>query len=125
MSALNVLDQPLQLCSESPLTGFYRNGYCQTESEDRGQHTVCAVVDNAFLQYTLDQGNDLLTPRPALGFPGLKPGDHWCLCAARWKEAHQEGRAPKVVLAATHKKALDVIDLDTLLMYAVDIPKNA
>ena len=125
MSALNVLDQPLQLCSESPLTGFFRNGYCQTESEDRGQHTVCAVVDNAFLQYTLDQGNDLLTPRPALGFPGLKPGDYWCLCAARWKEAHQEGRAPKVVLAATHKKALDVIDLDTLLMYAVDIPKNA
>ena len=125
MSALNVLDQPLQLCSESPLTGFFRNGYCQTESDDRGQHTVCAVVDNAFLQYTLDQGNDLLTPRPALGFPGLKPGDHWCLCAARWKEAHQEGRAPKVVLAATQKKALDVIDLDTLLMYAVDIPKNA
>jgi len=125
MSALNVLDQPLQLCSESPLTGFFRNGYCQTESEDRGQHTVCAVVDNAFLQYTLDQGNDLLTPRPALGFPGLKPGDHWCLCATRWKEAHQEGRAPKIVLAATHKKALDVIDLDTLLMYAVDIPKNA
>jgi len=125
MSALNVLDQPLRLCSESPLTGFFRNGYCQTESEDRGQHTVCAVVDNAFLQYTLDQGNDLLTPRPALGFPGLKPGDHWCLCATRWKEAHQEGRAPKVVLAATHKKALDVIDLDTLLMYAVDIPKNA
>jgi uncharacterized protein (DUF2237 family) len=125
MSALNVLDQPLQLCSESPLTGFFRNGYCQTESEDRGQHTVCAVVDNAFLQYTLDQGNDLLTPRPALGFPGLKPGDHWCLCATRWKEAHQEGRAPKVVLAATHKKALDVIDLDTLLMYAIDIPKNA
>ena len=125
MSALNVLDQPLQLCSESPLTGFFRNGYCQTESDDCGQHTVCAVVDNAFLQYTLDQGNDLLTPRPALGFPGLKPGDHWCLCAARWKEAHQEGRAPKVVLAATHKKALDVIDLDTLLMYAVDIPKNA
>jgi hypothetical protein len=125
MSALNVLDQPLQLCSESPLTGFYRNGYCQTESEDLGQHTVCAVVDNAFLQYTLDQGNDLLTPRPALGFPGLKPGDHWCLCAARWKEAHQEGRAPKIVLAATHKKALDIVDLDTLLMYAVDIPKNA
>ena len=125
MSALNVLDQPLQLCSESPLTGFFRNGYCQTESDDRGQHTVCAVVDNAFLQYTLDQGNDLLTPRPALGFPGLKPGDHWCLCAARWKEAHQEGRAPKIVLAATHKKALDIIDLDTLLMYAVDIPKNA
>ncbi len=125
MSALNVLDQPLQLCSESLLTGFFRNGYCQTESEDRGQHTVCAVVDNAFLQYTLDQGNDLLTPRPALGFPGLKPGDHWCLCAARWKEAHQEGRAPKVVLAATHKKALDIIDLDILLMYAVDIPKNA
>lgn len=125
MSALNVLDQPLQLCSESPLTGFFRNGYCQTESDDRGQHTICAVVDNAFLQYTLDQGNDLLTPRPALGFPGLKPGDHWCLCAARWKEAHQEGHAPKVVLAATHKKALDIIDLDTLLMYAVDIPKNA
>ena len=125
MSALNVLDQPLQICSESPLTGFYRNGYCQTESEDRGQHTVCAVVDNTFLQYTLDQGNDLLTPRPALGFPGLKPGDHWCLCAARWKEAHQEGRAPKIVLAATHKKALDIVDLDTLLMYAVDIPKNA
>ena len=125
MSALNVLDQPLQLCSESPLTGFYRNGYCLTESEDRGQHTVCAVVDNAFLQFTLDQGNDLLTPRPALGFPGLKPGDHWCLCAARWKEAHQEGRAPKIVLAATHKKALDIVDLDTLLMYAVDIPKNA
>jgi uncharacterized protein (DUF2237 family) len=125
MSALNVLDQPLQICSESPLTGFYRNGYCQTESEDRGQHTVCAVVDNAFLQYTLDQGNDLLTPRPALGFPGLRPGDHWCLCAARWKEAHQEGRAPKIVLAATHKKALDIVDLDTLLMYAVDIPKNA
>ncbi len=125
MSALNVLDQPLQLCSESPLTGFYRNGYCQTESEDRGQHTVCAVVDNAFLQYTLDQGNDLLTPRPALGFPGLKPGDHWCLCAARWKEAHLEGGAPKVVLAATHKKTLEIVDLDTLLMYAVDIPKNA
>ena len=121
----NVLGTELQTCSLSPKTGFFRDGCCNTDSEDLGLHTVCAVVNDEFLQYSLEQGNDLVTPIEAFGFPGLKAGDRWCLCAGRWKEAHLAGVAPQVDLQATHAKTLDVVDLDTLLPYAIDIPRNA
>ncbi|MFM7425162.1 MAG: DUF2237 family protein [Elainella sp.] len=118
--AQNVLGGPLQTCSTSPMTGFYRDGCCQTGPEDRGVHVVCAEVTEAFLSYTKAQGNDLSTPHPEYGFPGLKPGDKWCLCAARWQEALEDGVAPPVVLAATHAKALKYVSLDDLKQHAVD-----
>jgi uncharacterized protein len=118
--AQNVLGGALQICSTSPLTGFYRDGCCHSGPEDRGVHVVCAEVTEAFLRYTQAQGNDLTTPHPTYGFPGLKPGDKWCLCAARWKEALDDGVAPPVVLAATHIKALQQVSLEDLKQYAVD-----
>ena len=121
----NVLNTELQPCGTSPMTGFYRDGSCQTDKQDRGLHTVCAVVNDEFLDYSKSQGNDLVTPLPEYGFPGLKAGDRWCLCAARWKEAFVAGVAPPVALEATHVKTLEIIDLDTLLPFAVDLPKNA
>jgi len=114
----NVLGDPLVGCCSDPMTGFYRNGRCDTGPEDFGAHVVCAQVTEQFLGYTKAQGNDLSTPRP--GFPGLKPGDRWCLCAARWKEALNDGVAPPVVLAATHAAALDVLSLDKLKQHALD-----
>ena len=120
----NVLGTELQPCSFAPKTGFYRDGSCHTDARDRGMHTVCAVVNDSFLQYSMQQGNDLVTPREEFGFPGLKAGDRWCLCAGRWKEAQLAGVAPSVDLQATHAKTLDVVDLDTLLEHAVDIPRN-
>ncbi len=116
----NVLGGALQTCCTSPMTGFYRDGCCQTGPEDRGRHVVCAEITEAFLSYTQAQGNDLSTPQPAYGFPGLKPGDKWCLCAARWKEALDDGVAPPVVLAATHVKALQQVALEDLQHHAVD-----
>lgn len=104
--ALNVLGGTLELCSLAPLTGFTRNGCCTTGPDDTGSHTVCAIVDAAFLAFSARMGNDLSTPRPEYGFPGLKPGDRWCLCAPRWQEALAAGHAPRVVLAATHVGAL-------------------
>ncbi|MGC1307074.1 MAG: DUF2237 domain-containing protein [Phormidesmis sp.] len=110
----NVLGGGLQSCCTSPMTGFYRDGMCQTGPQDRGVHVVCAELTEAFLSYTKAQGNDLSTPRPEYNFPGLKSGDKWCLCAARWKEALEDGVAPPVDLNATHSAALDYVSLDDL-----------
>lgn len=119
-TAKNVLGGPLATCSESPLTGFYRDGCCNTGRGDVGLHIICAEVTEAFLEFALTQGNDLVTPVPLLGFPGLNPGDRWCLCAERWKEALEAGVAPPVVLAATHISALEFVDLEDLKAHALD-----
>ncbi|PIV76416.1 MAG: DUF2237 domain-containing protein [Rhodobacteraceae bacterium CG17_big_fil_post_rev_8_21_14_2_50_65_11] len=111
---VNVLGDPLQPCSTDPLTGFFRDGHCNTCREDSGSHTVCAEMTAEFLAYSKYVGNDLSTPRPEFGFPGLKPGDQWCLCASRFLQAHEEGCAPRVHLAATHARALDIVPLDVL-----------
>jgi len=117
--ATNVLGSALAPCSEAPQTGFYRNGCCDTGPEDTGMHTVCAVMTEAFLVFSREQGNDLSAPRPELGFPGLRPGDRWCLCVGRWREALAAGVAPPVVLAATHEEALAVVVLDDLERHAI------
>jgi uncharacterized protein (DUF2237 family) len=114
----NVLGQPLQPCSFSPRTGFYRDGCCHTGPDDRGMHTVCATMTEEFLAFTRAQGNDLSTPAPAWGFPGLVPGDAWCLCAARWLEAYDAGVAPPVRLAATHEATLRIVPLEVLEAHA-------
>lgn len=116
----NVLGGPLASCSMDPLTGFTRTGCCETGPDDLGSHTVCARVTAEFLAFSRSCGNDLSTPMPDYGFPGLKPGDHWCVCAARWKEAFDAGVAPPVVLAATHAAALDVIPFEDLKAHALD-----
>ena len=113
-SARNVFGAPLACCCTSPLTGFNRDGYCHTGPHDLGSHTVCAEMTAAFLDFSRRHGNDLVTPRPEFGFPGLKPGDRWCLCVSRWKEALEAGLAPPVLLAATHEKALEVVTLEQL-----------
>ena len=118
--SLNVLGTALEPCSADPLTGFYRNGCCDTGPEDRGRHTVCVVVSAEFLALSKYLGNDLSTPRPEYLFPGLKPGDRWCLCAARFLQAAQEFAAPQVVLAATHIRATDIVPLELLRAHAVD-----
>jgi uncharacterized protein (DUF2237 family) len=118
---LNVLGEPLALCSENPLTGFYRDGCCNTESGDLGSHTVCTRVTADFLKYSRTMGNDLSTPRAEFGFPGLRPGDQWCLCAARWQEALKAGVAPKVVLQATHAASLRIVKLADLKRHAIDL----
>lgn len=117
----NVLGGPLATCSNRPLTGFFRNGCCETSPEDRGSHTVCARMTAEFLSFSQESGNDLSTPRPAFGFPGLRPGDCWCLCAERWQEALEAGVAPPVVLAATHERALEVVSLSDLKANAAEI----
>jgi hypothetical protein len=116
----NVLGGPLEPCSLAPLTGFYRTGSCETGSHDLGSHVVCAQVTAAFLEFSRARGNDLVTPVPAFDFPGLAPGDRWCLCAARWREALDAGVAPPVVLAATHEHALAFVTLEDLERHAVD-----
>ncbi|MCR9088571.1 MAG: DUF2237 domain-containing protein [Rhodobacteraceae bacterium] len=118
--SLNVLGGPLADCSVDPLTGFYRNGCCDTGPEDAGSHTVCAVMTDEFLAYSKYLGNDLSTPRPEFRFAGLKAGDRWCLCAGRFLQAHDEGVAPKLSLEATHKRALDIVPLEVLRLYAVE-----
>ncbi len=118
--ANNVLGDDLQDCCNDPVTGFYRNGRCETGPEDRGVHVVCAELTEAFLAYTKAQGNDLSTPRPEFNFPGLNPGDRWCLCADRWKEALDAGVAPPVVLASSHEAALSHLSLDLLKAHALD-----
>ncbi len=117
----NVLGTPLADCSTRPMTGFFRDGCCNTSEDDRGSHTVCVVVTAEFLLYSKSRGNDLSTPMPEYGFEGLKPGDRWCLCAARWKEALDAGRAPLVVLTATHERALEVCQLAELKRHAIDM----
>lgn len=120
----NVLGGPLDPCGTDPLTGFYRDGCCSTGPEDIGSHTICAVVTSGFLEHQRSIGNDLSTPMPAYRFPGLIPGDRWCVTAANWLRAHQDGHAAPVVLAATHERALEVVPLETLQQYAVDVPDD-
>ena len=117
--AKNVLGGKLQNCSTEPLTGFFRDGCCNTSPEDVGSHSVCCLVTDEFLAFSRAAGNDLSTPMPQYGFPGLQPGDRWCLCAPRWQEALQAGQAPQVVLEATHERALDYISLEDLKAHAV------
>ncbi len=118
--SLNIFAEPLHTCSEDPLTGFFRNGACDTCNEDRGSHTVCAIMTAEFLAFSKYVGNDLSTPRPEFGFAGLKPGDHWCLCASRFLQAHDEGCAPLINPAATHMRALDIVPMDVLEAYFAD-----
>src|SRR5687767_1928061 len=117
----NVFGEVLKSCSERPLTGFYRSGCCHTGPEDLGLHTVCIEVTAEFLAFSRSRGNDLSTPHPEFDFPGLVPGDRWCLCAARWQEAFEAGMAPRVILGATHEATLTIVDLDDLKRYAIDL----
>jgi uncharacterized protein len=120
----NVVGGPLESCSTDPLTGFYRDGRCRTGAEDIGSHTICAVVSAEFLDYQRSIGNDLSTPIPEYGFPGLEPGDRWCVTASNWLRAHEAGAAAFVVLAATSERSLQVVPLDVLSKYAVDVPAD-
>ena len=118
---LNVFGEPLETCSTRPMTGFYRSGCCHTGPEDVGIHTVCIEVTEDFLAFSRSRGNDLSTPIPEFGFPGLEEGDRWCLCAERWREALVAGMAPRVVLTATHERTLEVVSLAELKAYALDL----
>ncbi len=122
--ALNVLGEPLEPCGTDPMTGWYRDGCCNTDPNDVGSHTICASVSQEFLEHQASIGNNLLTPAPQFGFPGLKPGDRWCVTAANWLRAHMEGAAAPVVLASTHERAIDIVPLDILKLYAVDVPTD-
>jgi uncharacterized protein len=118
-TALNVFGRPLKTCGTDPMTGYFRDGCCHTDPDDRGLHVVCAIMTNQFLAFSRLQGNDLSTPRPEYAFPGLKAGDRWCLCANRWLEAYAAGKAPTVDLEATHLNALGVVSLDQLKEHAL------
>jgi uncharacterized protein (DUF2237 family) len=124
MSELNVLGEPLQECGTEPVTGFYRDGCCHTGPQDVGSHTICAVVTAEFLEHQRSIGNDLVTPVPMFDFPGLAPGDRWCVTAANWLRAHHEDAAAFVVLASTHERALEVVPLEILNEHAVDVPAD-
>jgi uncharacterized protein len=119
--SLNVFDEPLVSCCESPMTGFFRDGCCNTAEQDLGSHTVCIEVSQDFLEFSRFRGNDLSTPMPEFGFPGLKTGDCWCLCAARWLEAYQKGMAPRIYMQRTHKKALEIVPYKLLSEFALDL----
>ena len=121
LDQLNIFNEPLEECSNEPKTGFFRTGCCETDAQDIGTHTVCAIMDKEFLQFSLHQGNDLITPAADFGFPGLKPGDKWCLCANRWLEAFEAGFAPHIIARATNIKTLDIIPLDKIKLFAIDI----
>jgi uncharacterized protein (DUF2237 family) len=123
--ARNVLGGRLEPCSSDPLTGFFRDGCCNTGPADRGSHTICAVVTAEFLEHQRSIGNDLSSPMPIYNFPGLTPGDRWCVTAANWLRAHEDGAAALVVLASTHERALDIVPLDALQQHAVDVPEDA
>jgi uncharacterized protein len=124
MSERNVLGGELESCSEDPLTGFYRDGCCHSGPEDRGSHTICAVMTAEFLEHQLRIGNDLITPVPAYRFPGLVPGDRWCVTAVNWLRAHEDDAAAYVVLASTHERALEIVPLAALQAHAVDVPAD-
>jgi uncharacterized protein len=124
MSELNVLGEPLQECGTEPMTGFYRDGCCHTGPQDLGSHTICAVVTAEFLEHQRSIGNDLMTPMPMFDFPGLVPGDRWCVTAANWLRAHHDGAAAFVVLASTHERALEVVPLEALSEHAVEVPAD-
>ena len=121
MAQKNVLGGELESCSTSPMTGFHRDGSCSTDESDIGSHTVCVRMTEKFLAFSKRTGNDLSTPRPEFGFPGLKPGDQWCVCVTRWEDAFLAGAAPRIVLAATHQRALEVVALDELKAHALDL----
>ncbi len=120
-TSINVFDEPLKPCSDDPLTGFFRDGCCNTSKQDTGSHTICVEVSKDFLEYSRFKGNDLSTPMPDFGFPGLKPGDSWCLCAARWLQAYEDNMAPRVFLQRTHKKATKTVPLNILSKFALDL----
>jgi hypothetical protein len=120
----NVLGGPLESCGSDPVTGFYRDGCCRTGAQDRGSHTICAVVTAEFLEHQCRIGNDLGTPMPQYGFPGLVPGDRWCVTAANWLRSHVDGAAAYVVLASTHERALEIVSLVILGQHAVDVPED-
>ncbi len=124
MEPVNVFGEPLQSCSADPMTGWYRDGSCQTDPSDLGSHTICAVMTTEFLEHQQGVGNDLSTPAPQYRFPGLQPGDRWCVTAANWLRAHRDGRAAPVVLAATDRRAVDTVPLEILAKYAVDVPDD-
>ena len=115
----NVFGESLEMCCSSPMTGYFRDGLCRTISEDTGTHTVCAIMTDEFLQFSASMGNDLITPIPYYQFPGLKAGDKWCLCVTRWIQAEKAGKAPNLILEATHEKTLNYTELDTLVKYAL------
>lgn len=119
--SVNVLGEPLQVCGDSPLTGFFRDSKCNTCADDVGLHTVCILATREFLEYSRFKGNDLSTPMPKYGFEGVKPGNTWCLCASRWLEAYKEGMAPKVYLTRTHQRTLEVVPVEVLRQFAVDL----
>lgn len=121
IKSINVLGEPLGLCGDDPVTGFFRDGMCNTCEEDVGSHTVCIKVTARFLEYSRFKGNDLSTPMPEFGFPGLREGDRWCLCAARWMQAYQDNMAPRVFLMRTHQRALEAVPLDILKKFAADL----
>jgi uncharacterized protein (DUF2237 family) len=125
VSERNVLGGELEPCGTEPLTGFYRDGCCNTGPEDVGSHTICAVVTAEFLEHQRSIGNDLITPLPGYRFPGLQPGDRWCVTAANWLRAHEDGAAAFVVLASTHQRALEVVPFEALAEHAVDVPDDA
>jgi uncharacterized protein (DUF2237 family) len=125
VNELNVLGGALAACGIDPVTGFYRDGCCRTGAEDLGSHTICAVVTAEFLEHQQSIGNDLITPMPEYGFPGLTPGDRWCVTAANWLQAHADGAAAYVVLASTHHRALEIVPLEALREHAVDVPADA
>ena len=118
--SINVYGKELETCCDNPKTGFFRNGSCDTCSEDRGVHTVCILATEEFLDFSKNVGNDLSTPHPEFNFPGLKPGDRWCLCAQRWQEAYEQGKAPPVFLESTHEETLKIVDFNILQGYAVN-----
>jgi uncharacterized protein (DUF2237 family) len=120
-ASVNVFGDALETCGGNPVTGFFRDGCCNTSDADAGSHTVCVQVTKEFLEFSRFRGNDLSTPRPEFGFPGLKPGDRWCLCAARWKEAYDASMAPRVYLRATHQRALEIVPLDLMRGFAADL----
>lgn len=118
---LNIFNEPLEACSFDPVTGFFRSGCCETSEQDTGSHTVCAIMTEEFLKFSKSKGNDLSTPVPAFDFPGLNSGDRWCLCAARWLEAYEAGSAPSIIARATHRRALEIIPLEAMKEFSLDI----
>ncbi|MDR2876818.1 MAG: DUF2237 domain-containing protein [Chromatiales bacterium] len=119
--AVNVFGEPIEICSDAPRTGFFRDGCCNTNDSDIGSHTVCIQATREFLEFSQRRGNDLSMPMPQYDFPGVQPGDRWCLCAARWLEAHAQGMAPRVYLRRTHRRALDIIPIELLRQFAADL----
>ncbi|MDG0970312.1 MAG: DUF2237 domain-containing protein [Porticoccaceae bacterium] len=121
MNQKNVFGETIEICCSNPLTGYFRDGFCHTSEYDRGSHTVCAIISEEFLVFSHSRGNDLTTPRPEFEFPGLKPGQSWCLCAGRWLEAHEAGFAPKIHLQRTNSEALNIVPMKLLKQYAADL----